>query len=116
MPCRKRKAGRLKGKARLHYLTCIRTEQGFAGLVEAVCATGIVIYQTFYKLKVTLLQQGRLKFVFDDGEKLLEAGEVMQIPPHAPHEVLALEDSFAIDLFSPIRADWISGDDAYLRR
>ncbi len=66
--------------------------------------------------QITLLQQGRLKFVFDDGEKLLEAGEVMQIPPHAPHEVLALEDSFAIDLFSPIRADWISGDDAYLRR
>ncbi|MBK5293636.1 MAG: cupin domain-containing protein [Acidobacteriia bacterium] len=66
--------------------------------------------------QVTLLQQGRLRFVFDDGERLLEGGEAMQIPPHAPHEVIAIEDSVAFDLFDPVRADWLRGDDAYLRR
>jgi hypothetical protein len=56
-----------------------------------------------------------------DPQKLREAyarvnaGETVAIPPHAPHMVEALEDSVAVDLFSPIREDWIRGDDAYLR-
>jgi unsaturated pyranuronate lyase len=29
---------------------------------------------------------------------------------------LALEDSMAVDLFTPQREDWIRGDDAYLRK
>jgi len=29
---------------------------------------------------------------------------------------VALEDSAAMDIFTPRREDWISGDDAYLRR
>ena len=63
----------------------------------------------------TILEAGRLRFIFDDGERVVEAGEVMQIPPNAPHAVVALEDSVALDLFSPRREDWLSGNDAYLR-
>ncbi|MFN7920247.1 MAG: cupin domain-containing protein [Bryobacteraceae bacterium] len=66
--------------------------------------------------QVTLLQSGKLRFIFDDAEYVISAGEAMQITPNAPHSVEALEDSEAIDLFSPIREDWIRGDDAYLRR
>jgi hypothetical protein len=29
---------------------------------------------------------------------------------------VALEDTVVTDLFTPRREDWISGDDAYLRR
>lgn len=64
----------------------------------------------------TVLESGLLLFTFDEGEVQLAAGEVMQIPPNAPHAVVALEDSLALDLFAPIRADWIRGDDAYLRQ
>ena len=66
--------------------------------------------------QITLLQEGRLRFVFDDGEAAVEAGEIMQIPPDSPHSVVALEDSVALDLFAPVREDWIRGDDAYLRK
>ena len=66
--------------------------------------------------QITLLEKGRLRFVISGEERIIQAGEALQIPPNAPHEVEALEDSLAVDLFSPIRADWISGDDAYLRR
>jgi quercetin dioxygenase-like cupin family protein len=45
----------------------------------------------------------------------LRAGEILCIPPHVPHEVIALEDSVALDIFNPPRQDWIDGDDAYLR-
>ncbi|MEP7365870.1 MAG: cupin domain-containing protein [Acidobacteriota bacterium] len=63
----------------------------------------------------TVLESGRLRFIFDDGENILEAGQVMQIPPNRPHAVEALTDSVALDLFSPRREDWLSGNDAYLR-
>ena len=66
--------------------------------------------------QITLLQEGRLRFVFDDGEATVEPGEIMQIPPDKPHSVVALEDSVALDLFAPVREDWVRGDDAYLRK
>jgi quercetin dioxygenase-like cupin family protein len=66
--------------------------------------------------QVTTLEQGRLRFVFDDGEVVVGQGDSLQIPSHAPHSVEALEDSVALDLFVPVREDWVRGDDAYLRR
>jgi len=65
--------------------------------------------------QVTLLLDGRLLFRFDDGETEIAAGAALQIPGGAPHEVISLEDSFAIDVFSPPRQDWIAGADSYLR-
>jgi quercetin dioxygenase-like cupin family protein len=66
--------------------------------------------------QMTMLVEGLLRFIFDDREELLAPGQVMEIPPNAPHSVEALEDSAAVDLFAPRREDWIRGDDAYLRR
>jgi quercetin dioxygenase-like cupin family protein len=58
---------------------------------------------------------GELEFLLDEGAVTVRAGEILCIPPHAPHEVTALEDSVALDIFNPPRQDWIDGDDAYLR-
>jgi quercetin dioxygenase-like cupin family protein len=69
--------------------------------------------------QITTLERGTLRFLFEGeqaGERILRAGEMLQIPPHLPHRVEALEDSLALDLFSPAREDWIRGDDAYLRQ
>jgi quercetin dioxygenase-like cupin family protein len=66
--------------------------------------------------QVTILQSGALKFRIDGKEQVLRAGEMLQIPPDAPHSVEAIEDSVAVDLFSPCREDWKRGDDAYLRK
>ena len=63
----------------------------------------------------TVLQAGKLRFVAGGVEHLLEPGKMMQVPPHAPHWVEALEDCIALDIFTPRREDWIRGDDAYLR-
>ena len=65
--------------------------------------------------QITLLEQGKLRFVISDEERIVSAGEALTIPPNAPHLVEALEDSLATDLFCPVREDWIRGDDAYLR-
>jgi quercetin dioxygenase-like cupin family protein len=66
--------------------------------------------------QVTMLESGVLRFIFDREEKIIQAGDALPIPPHAPHRVEALEDSIALDLFSPVREDWRRGDDAYLRQ
>jgi len=65
--------------------------------------------------QISMLEGGALRFVLSGEERILHAGDVLVIPPEAPHMVEALEDSLAVDLFSPPREDWIRGDDAYLR-
>ena len=66
--------------------------------------------------QITTMESGRLRFIFDDQELVVQTGDSLQIPSNVPHRVEALEDSVALDLFSPTREDWIRGDDAYLRR
>jgi len=53
-----------------------------------------------------MLMFGRLRFDLNGEEIVLEAGEVLRIPPNAPHLAEALEDSLCIDVFSPAREDW----------
>ena len=58
----------------------------------------------------------RLRLGEDLGEVHdLHAGEVLVIPSNVPHDAVALEDVYDLDVFSPPREDWIKGEDAYLR-
>lgn len=66
--------------------------------------------------QVSTVETGALLFYIGGGEQVVRAGESLVIPPHQPHRVDALEDTTVVDVFSPARADWIRGDDAYLRR
>ncbi len=59
--------------------------------------------------------EGALQFRIDGKEVAVRGGEILCIPPHRPHEVVALEDSVTLDIFNPPRQDWIDGNDAYLR-
>ena len=65
--------------------------------------------------QVTTLETGRMRFIFDDGERVIGPGQTLLIPSHVPHAAETIEDTVAVDLFAPIREDWIRGDDAYLR-
>ena len=79
-------------------------------------AGALVPSHSHHNAQFTMVQTGVLKFLLADGaEVLVGAGEVLELPPHVPHGVEVMEDSVVIDLFTPRRDDWISGDDAYLR-
>ncbi|MGD1105500.1 MAG: cupin domain-containing protein [Terracidiphilus sp.] len=65
--------------------------------------------------QISHVVEGALNFLVDGKEVAVRAGDILSIPPHLPHEVIALEDSVALDIFNPPRQDWIDGDDAYLR-
>ena len=63
----------------------------------------------------SLILSGALRFIFDDREAVVRAGEIVFIPSFVPHAAEALEDTVDLDFFSPRREDWIRKDDAYLR-
>jgi quercetin dioxygenase-like cupin family protein len=65
--------------------------------------------------QITYILAGALKFTFDDGELVVNAGEVLLIPSHVPHAAEALTDTDDLDIFIPRREDWINKEDAYLR-
>jgi quercetin dioxygenase-like cupin family protein len=65
--------------------------------------------------QLTYILEGALKFRIDNREITVAAGEVLCIPPHTPHEALALDDTVDLDIFNPPREDWINKTDAYLR-
>ena len=66
--------------------------------------------------QITYIMKGALKFELEGREVIVRAGEVLHIPSHVPHRAVALEDTLDLDIFSPIRTDWLTNDDAYLRR
>jgi quercetin dioxygenase-like cupin family protein len=57
--------------------------------------------------QMTYVLQGALKFYLDGEETIVREGEVLHIPPGVPHQSEALEDTFELDVFSPIRQDWV---------
>ena len=75
----------------------------------------IVPLHSHHNEQVTYILEGALKFVLRDREVTVQAGEVLCIPPHEPHEAIALEDTVDLDIFTPPREDWIAKTDAYLR-
>jgi len=66
--------------------------------------------------QITYILKGALKFELQGREVIVREGEVLLIPSNVPHRALALEDTLDLDVFSPIRADWLAKDDEYLRR
>jgi len=75
----------------------------------------VVARHSHHNEQISQVLSGSIVFHFDDHDIIALPGEVLTIPPHVPHRVIALEDTVAIDVFSPIRQDWIDGTDAYLR-
>jgi quercetin dioxygenase-like cupin family protein len=68
--------------------------------------------------QLTYVLEGTLRFnLGDDLAEVVDvhAGEVLHIPSNIPHRAEALEDCLDVDIFSPPRADWLDGSDAYLR-
>lgn len=68
--------------------------------------------------QMTQVLSGAMQFWFgdhDEQEMTLKAGEVVTIPAFLPHRANILEDTVSIDVFTPPRADWLDGTDAYLR-
>ena len=76
----------------------------------------IVPLHSHHNEQITYVLEGLLRFQIDGRRIDVRGGEVLCIPPHLPHEAVAIEDTIDIDIFNPPRQDWIDKTDAYLRQ
>src|ERR1700687_196779 len=66
--------------------------------------------------QMSYILQGALKFLIGGEEIIVREGEVLHIPSWVEHQAEALEDTFELDLFSPIRQDWLDHTDSSFHR
>src|ERR1043165_7291146 len=66
--------------------------------------------------QITYIMEGALEFELEGRVVVVAKGQVLRIPSNVPHRAVALEDTLDLDIFSPIRHDWLKKDDEYLRR
>jgi quercetin dioxygenase-like cupin family protein len=85
-------------------------------LSRLLLKTGCIVpLHSHHNEQISYVIEGSLVFSIDGRDIIVKAGEVLAIPPHMPHRVVALADSLSLDIFNPPREDWLNGTDQYLR-
>ena len=59
--------------------------------------------------QVVHMRSGELELFVDDARTVLKAGDVLVIPPNAPHRGRALTEVHVMDAFAPVREDYRDG-------
>ncbi len=87
-------------------------------LARLVLRKGAIVPEHHHKNEqITYVLEGALRFTMGDERVItVTTGQLLVIPSNMPHKAEALEDTLDLDVFSPPRADWIAGTDAYLRK
>jgi quercetin dioxygenase-like cupin family protein len=57
--------------------------------------------------QMTYVLQGALRAIVHGDEVVVREGEILHVPPGIPHQAEAIEDTFTLDLFCPIRHEWL---------
>jgi len=65
--------------------------------------------------QITFILKGALEFTTQGKQIVVKEGETLVIPPNVEHSAVALDDTIDLDCFSPLREDWLNGQDHYLR-
>ena len=60
--------------------------------------------------QIVVMVQGKLRLKVGDAETVMGRDDIVVIPPNMPHEAEALEDTVVIDIFSPPREDFLTGN------
>ena len=88
-----------------------------AMVAQVFLAKGAVVPEHFHESEqITYIMEGALKFELEGREVVVSKGQVLRIPSNVPHRAVALEDTLDLDIFSPIRHDWLTKHDSYLRK
>jgi len=66
--------------------------------------------------EIILVLKGAWRFTLRHRDVTLRANQMLAIPPGVEHASEALEDTVAIDICTPRRMDWVTGEDRPLHR
>ena len=96
----------------LEKLTEMMSQKVIAGerqmLAQIYLKRGALIPQHAHACEqMTYILQGSLRFHVGTEEVIVREGEVLHIPANVAHQAEALEDTFELDVFSPVREDWL---------
>jgi quercetin dioxygenase-like cupin family protein len=64
--------------------------------------------------EVIIVLKGAWRFHLPTGDVILRANQMLSIPPGVEHSSDVLEDTVALDICTPRRLDWITGEDRLL--
>ena len=88
-----------------------------AMVAQVFLAKGAIVPEHHHESEqITYILEGALEFEIGGKRIVVGKGQVLRIPSNVPHMAVALEDTLDLDIFSPIRHDWLKKDDDYLRR
>ena len=66
--------------------------------------------------QISFVLSGALEFDLSGEKRVVRGGEGVVLPSNLPHAVVALEDSQVLDMFSPPREDFLTGETpAYMK-
>lgn len=86
-------------------------------LAQVFIAKGGVVPEHRHEAEqITYILEGALRFRIEGKDIVVGKGQVLVIPSNVPHAAVALEDTLDLDVFSPLRYDWINKTDDYLRK
>lgn len=60
-----------------------------------------------YHSQITNVESGRFEVQINGDKQILKGGDAFYIPPHIDHGCVCLEDGVLIDVFSPMREDFV---------
>ncbi len=64
--------------------------------------------------EIVIVLKGKWRFTLPTHEVIVSPNQMLLIPSQLEHSSVALEDTIAIDICTPARGDWISGEDGSL--
>lgn len=84
-------------------------------LVKWTFKKGAVVPLHFHpNEQISWITKGSVSVASQGKKYIVKAGEVIIIPPNVPHKFVALEDTIDIDIFSPVREDWLNNTANYI--
>ena len=100
------------GEIELEKVTALISRKLVAGdhqmLVQVYLKRGALVpLHTHESEQMTYVLDGMLKVRVGGEELIVGDGDVLRIPSGVPHQAEALTDTFELDVFSPVRSEWL---------
>lgn len=67
------------------------------------------IHKHFHS-QITNIESGRFEITINDEKKILKTGDAYYVPANIEHGCVCIEDGVLIDVFSPMREDFVNGN------
>lgn len=62
-----------------------------------------------FHTQATYCAAGKFEFTIGDKKQIVKGGDGVYIPPNVVHGAICLEEGILIDVFSPVREDFLDG-------